>query len=138
MAHDVYTFVNQPASCINIRGRLRKHSEHLELFHAASWLEFVAIDLLGPLPKIGKGYKYVLVITDRLWTISRAIPLEDTKSPHLLQRSSAVGYILMVLRSTCLPMMFRTSHRSSSTRSLTCFLKNYFTTAYHSQTNGQV
>lgn len=37
----------------------------MKLFPAAGSLEFIAIDLFGPPFETNKGYKYVIVITDR-------------------------------------------------------------------------
>ncbi|CAN8064065.1 unnamed protein product [Agarophyton chilense] len=76
MAHDVYTFVGQCESCVRTRGGIRKHRKYLMLFPAAGPLEFVAIDLIGPLSKNKNGYQHILVITDRFSKLTRAIPLK--------------------------------------------------------------
>ena len=55
-----------------------KNQKNLKLFPAAGSLEFVAIDLLGPLPKTAHGNQHVLVTTDRFSKFTRSIPLRTT------------------------------------------------------------
>ncbi|CAN8061905.1 unnamed protein product [Agarophyton chilense] len=83
MAHDVYNFVRQCESCVRFRGGIRKHRKYLKLFPATGPLEFVAIDLLGQLPKTKNGYQHILVITDGFSKLTRAIPFKETKSTTL-------------------------------------------------------
>ena len=40
-----------------------KHQKDLKLLPASGLLEFVAMDLLGPLPKTAHGNRHVLVMT---------------------------------------------------------------------------
>jgi hypothetical protein len=45
--------------------RARKRTSFLKLFPASSPLEYVSMDILGPLPKTEHGNRFLLVITDR-------------------------------------------------------------------------
>lgn len=74
MANDVFTIVADCDSCVKAKGIVRKHQNYLKLFLAAGPLEFLAMDLLCPLPKTNNGNKHVLVITDRFSKICRAVP----------------------------------------------------------------
>jgi hypothetical protein len=38
-------------------------------------LEYVAVDILGPLPKTGHGNRFLLVMTDRFSKLTRTVPL---------------------------------------------------------------
>lgn len=84
-AHDLYKYVSRCTSCIQNRGGLGKHRKYINLFPAAGPLEFVALDLLGPLPETSKGYKNFLVITDPFTKLNRAIRLKGTTSSVLAQ-----------------------------------------------------
>ena len=78
MAMDVYNNVRHCTSCAKERISLRKHASYLSLFPAQNPLEFVAIDILGPLPRTSNGNRYHLVITDRFSKIGQTIPLRKT------------------------------------------------------------
>ena len=52
----------------------------MKLFPAAGSLAFVAMDLLGPLPKTEHGNKFVLVITDRFSKLTRSIAVRTTNA----------------------------------------------------------
>jgi Integrase zinc binding domain len=49
----------------------------LTIFPPIRPLEFVAIDVLGPLPTTSRGNKFVLCMTDRFSKMSVAVPLPD-------------------------------------------------------------
>ena len=77
MAMDVYNTVRQCSSCAKERIALRKHSSFLHLFPAQKPLEFVAIDILGPLPRSSSGNRYLLAITDRFSKMVQTAPLRS-------------------------------------------------------------
>ena len=52
----------------------------MKLFPATGPLEFLGMDLLGPLPRTHQGNEYVLVITDRFTKLCRSIPLRNNKA----------------------------------------------------------
>jgi Integrase zinc binding domain len=69
LALDVTRLVNTCHRCIQESTRLKKRKQGVTLFPDSEPLEFVAIDLLGPLPKISFGlYPKVLVETNYLWS----------------------------------------------------------------------
>ena len=78
MANDAYSTVQNCASYATTRGTLVKHQKDLKLFPAAGPLAFVAMDLLGPLPKTVHGHQHVLVMTDRFSKLTRSIALRTT------------------------------------------------------------
>ena len=56
--------------------KLRSDQSNLKLFTAASSLGYVAIYILGPLPKAWLEHKFIVVITDRFYKLSRAVPMK--------------------------------------------------------------
>jgi hypothetical protein len=50
----------------------------MNLFPANEPLEFVAIDILGPLTKTVHGNRFLLVISDRFFKLTRTIPMRTT------------------------------------------------------------
>ena len=65
MVSDAFSPVRNCTSCAATGGTLVKNRKDLQLFPVAGPLEFVAMDLLGPLPKTAHGNQHVSVITDR-------------------------------------------------------------------------
>jgi hypothetical protein len=45
------------------------------MFQADGPLEFVAMDILGPLPKMEHGNCFLLVISDRFSKLTRTVPI---------------------------------------------------------------
>ena len=78
MASDAFSTVRNCTSCTATRGTLVKNQKEIKLFPAAGPLEFVAMDLLGPLPKTTHRNQHFLVITDRFSKLTRCIPLRTT------------------------------------------------------------
>lgn len=64
MALDCYSAVRSCTACAKERIGLRKHKSYLKTFMATAPLEYVAIDILGPLKKTKEGNEYLLVISD--------------------------------------------------------------------------
>ena len=77
MAHDAYHTVRHCFSCSREGITLRKHATYLSLFPAKAPLEYVPIDILGPLPKTTDGHRYLLRITDRYSKMVLTIPLKN-------------------------------------------------------------
>ena len=75
MSLDVYNTVRNCVHCAKQRVTLRKHANFLKLFPANHPNEYVAIDILGPLPRTRAGYQYILVITDRFSKLTQTCPL---------------------------------------------------------------
>ena len=75
MAADIYRTVRTCNECAKNRVKLRKCTHSLRLFPAQRPLESLSIDILGPLTKTKKGYRFLLVITDRFTKLTQVIPL---------------------------------------------------------------
>jgi transposase InsO family protein len=117
----------------------RKSASFLKFFPASGPLEFVAMDILGPLQKTEHGNRFLLVISDRFSEITRSVPLRTI---------TALG----VAKSFCDAWVFSYGPpRYLFTDNGTQFKANVFlvvcrelgiakifTTAYHPQTIGQV
>ncbi len=71
MSMDAYQTVRECVSCQLNRIKERKHTNFCKLFPAVSPLEFICIDILGPLPKTRKGNTYLLVMCDRFSKLTR-------------------------------------------------------------------
>ena len=80
MAGDVQDYVANCQSCLRTKSTQYRPRHKLRLFPATKPLAFVALDLLGPLPKSKAGHDHILVITDRFTKLTRAIPLKFTNS----------------------------------------------------------
>jgi hypothetical protein len=72
---DVYQIVTQCSHCAREAALLRKRKQHVTLFPAQEPLEYLAIDILGPLPKAPRGNQFILVVCDRFTKLVRTIPL---------------------------------------------------------------
>ena len=139
MALDVFNTVRQCSACAKERLSLRKHSKFLKLFPAQRPLEFVAIDILGPLPRTKNGYKYLAVITDRYSKFTQTVPLRNVTAwtlakafcDHWAFIFGPPKYLLSDNGGQFISKFFQSVCNILGTR-------NLFTTSYHPQTNGQV
>jgi hypothetical protein len=75
MSVDVAETVKQCAVCAKNRIQERKRTSFLKLFPAAEPLEYISLDILGPLPKTEHGNRLMLIITDRFSKLTRTVPL---------------------------------------------------------------
>jgi hypothetical protein len=75
MVSDVYQFVASCEQCLQERLALRRPHGNMTLIPAHEPLEYVAIEILGPLPRTKKGNQYLLVIADRFSKLVRTVPL---------------------------------------------------------------
>jgi Integrase zinc binding domain/Integrase core domain len=78
MAADVADTVRNCHACARNRIKERNKTSYLKLFPASSPLEYVSIDLLGPLPKTAHRNRFLLVMTDRFSKLTRTVPLRST------------------------------------------------------------
>ena len=139
MANDIFQAVRDCRSCARVRGTTYKHRRFLRLFPAEYPLQFIAIDLLGPLPKSKRGNRHVLVVTCRFSKLARAIPLA---------RITSASVVRALLESWIypygLPSMILSDNGVQFTSKFfeamctTLGVKHLTTTTYHPQTNGQV
>ena len=139
MYKDVEETVRHCTVCAKNRVTERKRTSFLKLFPAEGPLEFVAMDILGPLPKTEHGNRFLLVITDRFSKLTRTVPLRTITA-------------LVVAKAFCDAWVFsygppRYLLTDNGTQFNAKFflavcrelgIAKIFTTAYHPQTNGQV
>lgn len=118
---------------------MKNHPSYFKLLPAAGPLEFVAMDLLGSLPKSEDGNFHVLVITDRFYKLCRNIPLGNIKASTVSQ-----AFLTHLLYPYGLPLYLLTANApqfASKFFAVVCQLlgvKTRSTTAYHPQAKGKV
>lgn len=138
VASDVFSTVRNCRDCIRLRGTHFKHQKLMKLFFANGPLEFVAMDLFGPLKKTARGNTSILFITDRFTKMTRCIPLRNTTAAtvaaafleYWVYAYGAAQYILTDNGKQFVAKFFDS----------VCGIlgsKQYFTSAYHPRTDGQ-
>jgi Integrase zinc binding domain len=70
--------VHSCEQCTRNSDQERTHVNKMQLFTAHEPLEFVAIAILGPLPKRAHGNRFLLVISDFFSKITRTISMRTT------------------------------------------------------------
>ena len=81
MALDCHSNVRNCIECVRERVRTHESKGLMKLFTRVAPLEEVAMYLLGPLFKTARVHEFLLVITDRLSKVTRAIPLKISSAP---------------------------------------------------------
>ena len=139
MVADIRKTLQNCHACVQERIKLRTHSAPMKLFPARRPLEFVAIDILGPLEKDATdGSRYILVITDRFSKLTKAIPLRKIGALQVAQ-----AFLVHWCFNYGFPAVLLSDNGSQFTAALfktVCTelgIKQVFTTTYHPQTNGQ-
>ena len=138
MANDVFETVRRCLSCAKSKGTSKQAQRFLKLFPANGPFEFVAMDILGPLPKTSHGKQYVLVITDRYTKLARAIPMKKTTAPLV-----AAAFLQNWIYPYGIPESLLTDNGPqfiSQFFAIVCAalgIRRVPITAYHPQTNGQ-
>jgi transposase InsO family protein len=139
MVADVYDYVKVCHEYTKENSTLRNQSKEITLFPADQPLEFVAIDILGPLTKTIKGHQYILMSADRFSKLVRTILLKTITTftvasafchhwvfvygaPRLLLSDNGTQFISKFFQACCQIIG----------------IHQKFTTAYHPQGNGQV
>lgn len=137
MAQDVQQIVAQNNSCVR-NGSRHRNKRHLQHFPASRPLEFIAMDILEPLPETMQGNQYVVIITDRYSKLTRAIKTSKTAAAHMAN-IFLDHWIVSFDISSYLLTDNGTRFRSKFFASICGYLgvKHLTTTAYHPQTNGQ-
>ncbi|CDF32918.1 unnamed protein product [Chondrus crispus] len=138
MASDAFSTVRNCTSCAATRGTLVKNQKDLKLFPAAGPLQFVAMDLLGPLPKTAHGNQHVLVITDRFSKLTRSIPLRTTTASVVA--NAFLDNWVYVYGAPRYVLTDNGPQFAAKFFDAVCALlgvRHYLTTAYHPQSNGQ-
>jgi len=99
----------------------------------------LAIDLLGPLPRIPEGYEYILVICDRFTKVTRAVRLRDITALDVLS-----SFLDTWVASYGLPDSVLSDNGPQFAAALwqgvlkVLGIDTNYATPYHPQTNGQV
>jgi hypothetical protein len=75
MAQDVAETVRECATCAKNIIKERARTSFLKLFPASEPLEYVSMDILGPLPKTQHGNRFLLVIKYHFSKLTRTVPL---------------------------------------------------------------
>ena len=138
MFHDIQQASINCHECAMERVKLRAHKSPMKLFPATEPLEFVAIDLLGPLLRSSTGHRFILVITDRFSKLVRAVPLKNIRG-LTVARAFLENWILQYGA----PLRLLSDNGTQFTAKLFQYMcerlgvSNLFTTTYHPQTNGQ-
>lgn len=73
MASNVYRAVTSCHSCAK-NGIKLKHKRHLQLLRTSAPYKFVALDILDSLSKATKGNHHVVIVTDRYFNLTQALP----------------------------------------------------------------
>lgn len=138
MALDVYQTVRNCVGCAKERVKWRKNTSFLKTFPATAPLEFVGIDLLGPLRKTSQGHEYLLIMTDRFSKFVKAVPLKSI-SAYAVARAFCEHWVFNYG-----PPRYVLSDDGKQFASkffiAVCGIprvRNLFTSTYHPQTNGQ-
>ena len=82
---DAYATVRRCSDCAKARIKLRKHNAKLKTFPPMGPLEFIAIEILGELPRTPRGNRYLLVISDRYSKLTRTVPLKKIPAETVAQ-----------------------------------------------------
>ena len=139
MAADVSDYVSKCPSCAKKSLRGGRKTTKLSLFPPSSPMEFVAMDILGPLTTTDRGNRFLLVITDRYSKLTRAFPLSTTTADVVAQ----VFFDGWVASGYGIPSILLTDNgpqfcaKFFQTFCKTLGVKQVFTSAYRPSTNGQ-
>jgi hypothetical protein len=134
-----YRFSAACQKCQQERLSVKKPHAPMQLFTASEPLEFVAIDILGPLPKTPNGNQYLLVMSDRFSKLVKTEPLK-----RITATAVAEAFTVSWVFSYGPPKLLLSDNgtqfnaRFFRTCCKTMGIKQHFTTPYHPQTNGQV
>jgi Integrase zinc binding domain len=116
MYKDVEETVRQCTPCTNNHVQERKRVSLIKLFPANEPLEFVAIYILGPLPKTFHGNRFLLVISDRFYKLTRTAAAGHATSPmsFIYERSSETRiYVKIQAKLIMYDLSFHTVQRAS-------------------------
>lgn len=137
MAIDEYLIVEQCSSCARNCDRYC-YRRLVQLFLSSGPLNFVAINLLGPLPKLSNGHQYVMIATSRYSKLTRVIPASWALSLHnvniLFDRCIVpYGKPTYIIADNSLQFV----NKFFPTMCALLRVRHLTTTAYHPLSNGQ-
>lgn len=137
VANDVYTTLSNWSTCAR-NGKLSKLKRELQVGTASGHLEFVAINIFGPLPHIVNGNQYVIEMTNGYSKLTRTMPTGTTSSSHVanvLFDSQVAPYGIPAYVLTDNGVQF--TCKLFARLCIMLGVNDQTTTAYHPQTNGQ-
>ena len=139
MAADVSYYVSRCPSCAKKSLRVGRKTTKLSLFPPSAPMEFVAMDILGPLTTTDRGNRFLLVVTDRFSKLTRAFPLSittaDVVAHAFFDGWVASGYGIPSVLLTDNGPQFISKFFQTFCRTLG--VKQVYTSAYRPSTNGQ-
>jgi transposase InsO family protein len=140
LGKDCVAMVRRCPSCAASRlKRGPKRTYPLTIFPPERPLEFIAIDVLGPLPTTSRGNRFVLCICDRFTKMSVAVAMKDQTASTI-----ALEFVDRWLSIFGAPLTLLSDNGSAFAckffKVLTNILgiRHVFTSAYRPETNGQV
>jgi hypothetical protein len=138
LARDVTEFLKRCPSCAARRLRRGPHrTTNLNIFLSIGPLEFIAMDVLGPLPNTKNNNRFCLVICDRFTKVSIAVPVPDQTASTCAQAFAdrwICYYGVHLIMHTDNGSNFASNFFSVLTHILR--IKDVFTSPYRLSTNG--
>jgi Integrase zinc binding domain len=92
MAAEITSYVSRCPSCVKKSLKASRKTTRLTLFPPTAPMEFVAMDILGPLTTTPRGNRFLLVVTDRFTKLTRAYPLASTTA-DVVARTFFEGWV---------------------------------------------
>lgn len=138
MTVDIHQWVDRCDACARNRIKGQKNVYKMKLFPPSKPLEYVAMDILGPLPRTKAGKRFILVITDRFTKLTKTEALRT-----ITALSVAKAFCRTWVYNFGTPKIVLTDNGSQfASRFFLQVCKilgihKVFTTEYHPQTNGQ-
>ena len=86
MSVDFYATVGMCPDRAKERIKLQMHNSELKTVHPLGPLEYIAIDILGELPRTPRGNRYLLVMTDRYSKLTTTVPLKSITVETVAQK----------------------------------------------------
>ena len=77
---DVEEWCKKCGNCASRKGPKDKQRGPMRRFNVGAPLERIAVDVLGPLPTLSKGNKYILILGDYFTKWAEAYPLENQRA----------------------------------------------------------
>jgi Integrase zinc binding domain/Integrase core domain len=139
MAKDIYQIVANCPSCAKSRLKRNRRTNYLKLFPPSQPLEFISLDILGPLPVTKSGNKYLVVFGDRYSKAMRVVAVTNITT-ETLARASVLDWVAVDSISLLLLTDNGTQFVSKLFQTVCRLLgvKKMFTTSYNPSTNGLV
>lgn len=76
MANDVFMTIRDCVSYVRSRGAVQRFQEFMKLFPVRGPLEFIAMDIIGPLKKTSRVFVFIMEINDNPIRMTRNLSLK--------------------------------------------------------------